>query len=112
MAFVDYERIREIIKVEVRNTMSALVINELNDYLAQLRSILKEEQRILQDELKVPIKRFEMLAVKFENLQERLDDIEDRYSQDFIELIDELSKKEAIIERKSRQLEKCRRDKK
>jgi uncharacterized phage infection (PIP) family protein YhgE len=104
---IDYEKIKNIISVEIETTLNNLVASSLNDYLDKLRDILDQEQKIIQEtasktveKINQPIEILNTLEKKMSALQNTLFDLETENKK----LIDEIRKRDAIIERKTKQI--------
>ncbi|SFV70903.1 hypothetical protein MNB_SM-5-465 [hydrothermal vent metagenome] len=100
--FVDYKKIENIVSAEVEKTMNNLIAGSLNNYLEELRDLISEEQELINMTARKTIERIKDPIKNLENIQSRfyLMQIENK------KLIDEIRKRDAIIERKTKQLQK------
>jgi len=107
--FIDYEKIQRIVATEVEVTINNQVAASLNNYLEKLRDILDQEQKLIKktaddtiEKIKEPIKNLNTLEKNMSALQNKFYELELENKK----LVDEIRKRDAIIERKSKQLQK------
>jgi len=107
--FVNYEKIENIVSVEVEKIMNDLIAGSLNDYLENLRNVLNQEQNLINktaadtiEKIKKPIENLNELEKNMSTIQNKFYGLELENKK----LIDEIRKRDAIIERKSKQLQK------
>jgi len=108
---INYEKIETIVAEKVEITINNLIAGSLNDYLDKLRDILDQEQELIQktaantiEKIKVPIENLNTLEKNMSALQQKFYELEIENKK----LVDEIRKRDAIIERKTKKLAKRR----
>ena len=105
--FVDYKKIENIVSEEVEKTMNNLIAGSLNNYLEELRDLINEEQELINTTARKTIERIQDPIKNLENIQSRfyLMQIENK------KLVDEIRKRDAIIERRNKKIEQLKKAK-